>query len=116
MLKTHGTDASGIDIEVIKTSSLGIEGWALHNFGDEKDDNTSSIFPEHNSVEPLIKYPSALLEGSGLAPLVTDGHKAGDGHGIDIHTEHIAHLDPPAGRWENGAVPKSQSPAPVGRS
>ena len=37
MLQTHGTDVTGIDIEVIKNSSLGVEGWALYDVGEDPD-------------------------------------------------------------------------------
>ena len=32
MFETHGVEVEGIDIEVVRQSSLGIEGWALHQF------------------------------------------------------------------------------------
>ena len=35
MLQSHGTDVTGIDIEVIKNSSLGVEGWALYDVGQD---------------------------------------------------------------------------------
>ena len=36
MFQTHGIEVEGIDTEVIRQSSLGIEGWDLHQFGAEE--------------------------------------------------------------------------------
>ena len=66
MYKSFGVELNDTDIEVIRRSSLGIEGWALSKFGETED---IDIFP---------KLPQAPLEGSGLAPPPADGHRAGD--------------------------------------
>ena len=98
MYKAHGINMNGIDTEVIRNSPLGAEGWALHNFGDDRDknisdyDDTSDHFPEHRVVEPLIKHPSAPLGSFGLAPIVADGHRAGDDHGKNTDSKNIAPL------------------------
>ena len=65
MYKTFGVEISNTDIEVIRGSSLGIEGWALFNFGETEDIDT---FP---------KFPQVPLGGSGLTPPPADGHRAG---------------------------------------
>ena len=79
MLKTHGTDVIGIDIEVTKNSSLGIEGWALHNVGEDlspsDDDNNNDLYPEDNREKLIITDPSAPLVVGGLAPVVISGHR-----------------------------------------
>ena len=74
MYKTHGIELNGIDMEVIRQSSLGVEGWALHNFGDDRGDNisdyddTPDLFPEHNvsSLSSSIpRHPAAPPESGG---------------------------------------------------
>ena len=82
MFETHGVEVEGIDIEVIRQSSLGIEGWALHQFGAEErivsdDDDNNDLFPNDHCDENIIKYPSAPLVVGGLAPVVISGHRPG---------------------------------------
>ena len=66
MYKSLGVELNDTDIEVIRRSSLGIEGWALSKFG------------EANDIDMFPKLPRAPLEGSGLAPPPADGHRAAD--------------------------------------
>ena len=82
MFQTHGVEIEGIDIEVIKQFSLGIEVWALHQFGAEEssvsdDDNNNDLFTNDHWGEIFIKYPSAPLVVGGLALVVISGHRPG---------------------------------------
>ena len=71
MFQTHGVQVDGIDIEVIKQSPLGIEGWALRQFGADEstvsdDNDNNDLFPNDHCDEHLIEYPSAPLVVGGL--------------------------------------------------
>ena len=93
MYETLGVELSNTDIEVIRGTSLGIEGWALCYFGnsDIKADVDSpaplgsdgpaplvAVGHRAGDTKVLIEFPSAPLSSSGLAPLVVVGHRAGD--------------------------------------
>ena len=115
MLQTYGTDVTGIDIEVIKNTSLGVEGWALYDVGEDlgggvadivdnehhefynpsDDDNIDDLFPEDNREKLINTDPSAPLVVGGLAPVVISGHRPGeDRPGENIFDGGIAPVAP----------------------
>ena len=109
MLKTHDTDVIGIDVEVMKNSSLGIEGWALYAVGEDwspsDDDNNHDLFPEDNREKLIITDPSARLVVGGPAPVVISGHRPGeDRHGENIFDGAITPVAPLAVGSRRSAV------------
>ena len=64
MFKTTGVMLDYTHIDTIRNTSLGIEGWALCNFGNDADesspsdgDDNNDLFPEDNCDDNLIKIP-----------------------------------------------------------
>ena len=78
MFETTGVMLDYTSIETIRNTSLGIEGWALCNFGTQSspsdDDDNDDLFPEDHGDNDLIKNPSAPL-GNG-SPLREAGEKS----------------------------------------
>ena len=88
-LKLRELHAQDSRHEVIKNSSLGIAGWALHAVGEDSspsdDDNNDDLFPEDSRKKLIITDPSAPLVVGGPAPVVIRGHRPGeDRHGENI--------------------------------
>ena len=67
MFDTLGAELNNADIEVIRQTSFGIEGWALCNFGCSSADDDDTI----------SKVPLIALGGGGLMQPAADGHRSG---------------------------------------
>ena len=61
---TLGTELNNTDIELVLETELGIDGWALHKFGNKKDDNISSNFPS-TIASSLSSTPRHLSKVAG---------------------------------------------------
>ena len=80
MFEMHGVEVEGIDIDVIRQSSLGIEVWAVYQFGENSvsdDDDNNDRFPSDHCDTQLIEDPSAPLVVGGPASVVISGHRPG---------------------------------------